>query len=453
MTHKELDDLFRANSERGEFAPEPGEWEAMTALLDEDERKDRYAQWVSIAWMSLFVLLISGGVYGLWATQQSDSDQQGISIDSNQPIASLQEVQSSTTLAKQTFESANQELNTSIDLSDNALATSSNNSPSQAVENTSKSVSSSIESASLAASSIAASSAETDRSAVESPLVGTFNGRNTTTALLVSQDKSTSLPVTESQDNLETNTKLGKVNSAALIASNELIEESLTSLERLPLNELNRLSIPLSLQGNQSPKVSLPDATWSRFGLGFFVAQELNSVAMSDKMRLGTRAGVQLRYNPLPKWSIDLGASYARKSYMAPKGEMQNTLGLFFDDVLPAQTDGECDILEIPLTLTYLPNGHGNAGPFISGGLISYRIFREEMVFHYDQPTSQTTKASAPDKGALFGTSQLQVGYQFVPNKGPAWRVGPYLHVPISMVGSGDLPIYSVGLQAGFELF
>jgi len=69
VTHQELDDIFRANSERGEFAPQPGEWEEMTAMLDEDERKERHARWVSIGWMSLFILLICAGVYGLWSNQ------------------------------------------------------------------------------------------------------------------------------------------------------------------------------------------------------------------------------------------------------------------------------------------------------------------------------------------------------------------------------------------------
>jgi len=86
---------------------------------------------------------------------------------------------------------------------------------------------------------------------------------------------------------------------------------------------------------------------------------------------------------------------------------MKNTLGLFVDEALPVQTDGQCDILEIPLTVTYLTQGHGNAGAFVSGGLLSYHIFREVAC--------RTLPTGADNYGRLRKVTSL---FRWVTNRG-----------------------------------
>ena len=450
MTHKELDDLFRANSERGEFAPEPGEWEAMTALLDEDERRDRYAWWVSVGWFSLFVLLIAGGLYGLYINQ-SVSKRDTPTSKTSIPIASVEE--------------GNGVNENSVDFSSSeALVIEEISGDAGVVSN--EALVSNQANPQLKKSS--ATSLATSKLPVASRLIETNE--------VVSSSNSTSINqvVSSPKDNQQA-PKIGvdlMASAAATVVSKsqDLIEKEVAStianeplLSPLDRNELEAIALKRpeleqldldELVLPPSPRVLSTQSTWSKFGVGLFAAQELTSVAMSNHMRMGSRFGAQFHYKPFKQWSLELGVSYAHKSYMAPDAEMQNTLGLFIDDVLPSQTDGECDMIEVPLTLSFLPNGHGQAGPFVSGGVVSYRIFKEEMVFHYNEPTIQVGEATVPDAvNAIFGSAHLQVGYRFVPKRGPSWRVGPYLQVPMTMVGSGKLPIYSGGLQLEVELF
>jgi hypothetical protein len=458
VTQQELDDLFRANSERGEFSPEPGEWEAMTALLDQDERQERYARRVSIAWMTLFTLLILGGFYGLWQSQQSESQPEPFATVKG-PVADLNSLQQSSTSSQGTLEST-EETKALVD----AAITSATRSNQEAFGEVNNSTAQNSTKNLIAEATPTSSStkATSKASEVANELPVKFEAIQTESFSPVVFVKSKIQPSSSNDEQgLSESAVRGAdlSNSSSLNSSAENADNQVAAaFSAIPQNELVAFELIPTYLSNATPAIATPAIASpakavSQFGLGVFAGQELTSVAMSNKLRLGTRVGAQLRYKVLPQWSLDLGATYVRKSYMAPKGEMQNTVGLFFDGVLPSQTDGKSSVLEIPLTVTFLPNGHGNQGPFLTGGLISYRIFREDMAFTYDQPTTQVTEATYHNKQSLFGTSHVQVGYQFVPNNGPAWRVGPYLQVPISMVGTGDLPIYSLGLQLGVELF
>lgn len=462
MTHQELDDLFRANSERGEFAPELGEWEEMTAMLDEDERRERYARWVSIGWMSLFVVLIASGVYGLWSIGGIGSEPAPTSKEVVTPVAEVPSIQRDVNIADATQNPLSAGASTQSSVEDEALFESSVDQAqgSIQVDASAKPAASSFDAGTSRADIAAAThTAKTSKLANERSHNGAASpGGSSLPSTSSSQRASQVLAKADTRAAVVPSTFPLNVGGKKSVSEELQPTLSFTSAPALPQTALvpftvNEASLSQEVAFVAPPNVLAEARSWSKYSLGLFVAEELTSVAMSKEVRLGTRVGALLHYKPFRQWSVDLGVSYAHKSYMAPDGEMKNTLGLFVDDVLPSQTDGECDILEIPLTVSFLPQGHGQAGPFVSAGLLSYRIFREQMVFHYDEPTSQVQGAMAPDMGSLFGTLHFQAGYRFVPKRGPAWRVGPYVQVPMTMVGSGKLPIYSGGFQVEVELF
>ena len=76
--------------------------------------------------------------------------------------------------------------------------------------------------------------------------------------------------------------------------------------------------------------------------------------------KVGWSFGTRVGYQFADKFEINLGVAYSRKIYNAG-GDAYTMEGGWYDKE-PETMDAKCDVIEIPLSLSYYVNGFRNSG-------------------------------------------------------------------------------------------
>lgn len=137
-------------------------------------------------------------------------------------------------------------------------------------------------------------------------------------------------------------------------------------------------------------------------------------------------------------------------NYVAGKGEYMPPYGFWTRRIAPESTRGLCNMLEIPVLLKYYPGGYSGKGFFVSAGASSYVFLMEEYWYEYaaEDPDLIRWWQTGKDQAHWFAFGQLAAGYQASLSKRWALQVEPYLQIPFSGVGHGQVEIYSLGINA-----
>jgi len=108
-------------------------------------------------------------------------------------------------------------------------------------------------------------------------------------------------------------------------------------------------------------------------------------------------------------------------------------------------------MLEWPLNVTYNFRQKAKSQLFVSAGVSSYFMKDESYVYDishngYRYPYSYAYKNKST---ALFAVINLSAGYTLRLGKIADLRIEPYIKLPVSKIGTGELPIQSSGVMIG----
>jgi hypothetical protein len=167
---------------------------------------------------------------------------------------------------------------------------------------------------------------------------------------------------------------------------------------------------------------------------------------------VGTTFGVLLGYSFNDRWAVETGLLMDRKRYYT-EGEYFNTKNVRtppYSTLL--NVDGTCFMWEIPVNVRY----NFSTGPrmkwFATAGLSTYLMSKEDYTYQYE--TNMTTENSQwnlhrPSQ-YWFSIVNLSAGFEQRIGKIGNLRLEPYVRIPLSGIGTGNLPIMSAGLNIGF---
>lgn len=173
------------------------------------------------------------------------------------------------------------------------------------------------------------------------------------------------------------------------------------------------------------------------------VGSDINTVKMQPLSKPGITAGLKIGFQ-INKWALETGLLYDRKSYSSD--------GKYFDyKVYPNTTinkvSGTCNMFEWPIDVHYAFTPVAKHTFYISGGVSSYLMKKEDYTYDYDwygQPyyVNKTYKNSSNN---FFSILNISAGYQVKVGKSSSLRFEPYGKLPINGVGIGKLPLTSFG--------
>ena len=416
----EMDALFREGAERHEFEYNPDAWALMEEKLDRRDRRRRVVFFI----LGLLLLLIPITLFTLKKNGQQVEKEQIASFESVENEKVENETINIEDVKTENLETtdASTEKNTNEYISGDSKESSSNIGAQNSFqsESTGNLVGSEI---------VSAPSREEDD--IDYARVEIVENNALTDVVSTEED------VDETVVN-QTRSEEKRVN--------HLKSSELQLFERSPLRFEN-----IILEITPSNDVFIAPAFASnRFAVTLFANPEWSSVGLFEESKLGWSLGSRLGFQFADKFEFSAGVAYSRKIFKGSGGEYTMEGGWIYD-IEPMQMDSKCDVIEVPVGLSYYINGFRNDGFFVDAGISSYMLHSEWYGFDYNdallRPKEYVDVTKEGENKHLVGVGRFSIGYQKVLSDHTSIQVAPYLQFPLTGIGAGLVNVYSSGVQ------
>ncbi len=185
------------------------------------------------------------------------------------------------------------------------------------------------------------------------------------------------------------------------------------------------------------------------------VAPDLTMVKFKDPRQISPNAGLLVGVPLSRRLSLVSGVLWADKRYGALPGDYAPSSGYWDGKHLPDYINATCKVLDIPLNLRWLVLERGRNQLTVQAGLSSYIMLNEQYEYNYESNVSYPyTKTYAVDNQNRhwLAVQNFSVGYSR--KLSPAFTVGaePFVKIPLSAIGAGNVKLTSAGLllMAGY---
>lgn len=185
---------------------------------------------------------------------------------------------------------------------------------------------------------------------------------------------------------------------------------------------------------NYSPDFSRPDFTTAQSNAGF-------------------RTGVKGEYQISKRISLTTGLLLSRVRYTA-SGRQYNPPDYWNQGILPEETNAICLILDIPVGIKYNVSLFENSRIFSIAALSSYIMLNEDYYFDYAADYQGLANQINIKNGSrhLLNHLNLSIGYEYDLTPALSVRTEPFIQLPLSGVGWGDVRFYSMGGYVSLNL-
>jgi hypothetical protein len=193
----------------------------------------------------------------------------------------------------------------------------------------------------------------------------------------------------------------------------------------------------------KQPKVFRP-----QYALSVLAAPDINGVGSFQQSKVGTNVGLLFSAGLLRKLTISTGVLYSAKPYTMA---FQNYHTPYQFQENPVNVTANCRMLDIPLNIDYqLFNKHQNKIS-IGTGLSSYIMLNESYKFNYaDSYVTGPSNYNVPNSGKyFFGVLNLNATYQRQLNSKVGISFQPYLKLPLTNLGYGQVRLQTTGIAVG----
>ncbi len=187
------------------------------------------------------------------------------------------------------------------------------------------------------------------------------------------------------------------------------------------------------------------------FGLTLSAGPDFNSVNTFSGSKPGVNAGLLLDVD-FGRLTFSTGGFYTQKNYVADGG------GYNFASVQRpnwiTNIDGSCNVLDVPVKLSFLLNPKSKNSLSLSSGMSSYFMLSEKYVVNYGAQyyTNSYTLEAQNENQHYFGVLNFGAMYQFnLPGKPYKIGIEPYYKVPLQKIGAGNVALKSAGVTLNFS--
>ncbi len=192
----------------------------------------------------------------------------------------------------------------------------------------------------------------------------------------------------------------------------------------------------------------------SSLSFSVFAGPDINGVNNLKNTGRGTSAGIAVTYHVLPRLSISTGVGYAKKLYSTDFSNYRPNTSYTFP-TNPSIVDADCRVLDIPLNLNYTIWQKKTNAIGISAGMSSYLMLREDYEYDYDyayggRPGPHHYGVKNQNRHYL-GVMNLGVEYQKKLNRDLSVGVSPYVKLPVTDIGYGNVKLESAGITTSLN--
>lgn len=191
------------------------------------------------------------------------------------------------------------------------------------------------------------------------------------------------------------------------------------------------------------------------FYLAMLGSPDISLIHMQKTSRVGISAGIMVGYQFNKHLGVEAGAMFDKKNYYTT-GEYfdKNKIAWFSQrpDVVVHSVTGSCRMIEIPVNIRYIFTPGSKNKWYASAGVSSYLMGRESYTYdisHGSGPSYPTSVAYNNHPKNWFSIINLGAGYERSLGTKTNLRIEPYVKLPVSGVGSGNISLTSTGLYIG----
>lgn len=242
-------------------------------------------------------------------------------------------------------------------------------------------------------------------------------------------------------------------NTVAPAQQNEMLGAVDTRV--FPQGELNKavafntVSVNSNNQPNSKKAVKL-SGFHPQYALTVLASSNLNGVGTFSGSKMGTAGGVLFSVGLTKRFTISTGAVYADVPYDT---EFYNYHTSYKFKTNPETVSADCRVLDIPLNIDYQFARKGKNAFSVGTGLSTYVMLREDYHYNYANynPYALSDVSFANRNRHLLGVLNLSATYQRQLNTKLSLAVQPYLKLPLTDIGNGEVKLQSTGVAVGLS--
>lgn len=232
--------------------------------------------------------------------------------------------------------------------------------------------------------------------------------------------------------------------------NNEPVNRIITATDSLGNHQQ---AVTDSLQTNKNTPT--PKKTGdSKFSFALVAGMDASTVKFRYSDKAGINAGFITGYHFNETWSLHTGVLFTRKNYTVAGEDFTAPKGSWVANYKLTMVDGYCDMWEVPLLLRYQFKGENKRSFFVSGGISSYFMTRENYNYSYYWNGMPVTRNNNYPNGNthLLSILRLSAGWRKSIGQGTSVLIEPYASLPLSGVGYGSIRLSSFGLNFSLQL-
>ncbi len=235
---------------------------------------------------------------------------------------------------------------------------------------------------------------------------------------------------------------LGNSESRTIVkGSLDLLPPKPPHIKWMVTEAISKVEVP----AQEVSETPITDPKLARWSLGFGYAPDLSLVGFSEVTKPGTNVAFNIDYKLNARWSIQTGATIAKKNYIADGEDYSPPAGFWDYGRIPDQADATCTVIDIPINVRYYFGQ--NRRWYAATGLSTYLMLREnyDYVYRGYYPGAIDNWSVRNENRHFLGVYNLSIGYQKqVANR---WfiEVEPFIKAPISGIGFGQVNLWSTG--------
>jgi hypothetical protein len=178
-----------------------------------------------------------------------------------------------------------------------------------------------------------------------------------------------------------------------------------------------------------------------------------SSSELNSEQRNGFGIGVTGEYKFAPRWAIRSDLLWSKKRYVAHKGEYIPPTGFWTRQIVPTETEGDCNVAQWGLLLRfdYLRASKWNL--YVAAGASSWWMLDERYDYYYVEPDTDLVQNWSASKmsAQLFNIGQIGLGGDYKLSSNLNIGVEVFAELPFAGIGHGNVHLFSKGVSLSIK--
>lgn len=191
------------------------------------------------------------------------------------------------------------------------------------------------------------------------------------------------------------------------------------------------------------------------FSIALVTGADISTIKFKYGNKPGFHGGIIAGYHLNNKWSLHTGAIYTQNNYKLKGADYHPPKHYWTQYVKLETVEGYCRMWEIPVLIRYQFNPNATNRLFMSGGLSSYLMRKQQYDYSYKTgagvPSTRRWKTDS-SSNYLFSIFDLSAGWERSLGKRLNVQVEPYAKIPLKGVGFGNIRLSSFGINFSIQL-